>query len=240
MTAGPQAVFFDMDGTLVDWQIGMEESWAAACEAGSPQLHGVDASKLLAAVREKRTWFWEHPVHRVEGRMDLDRATRIIVTEAMSSLGLDAPDVAAAIAADYRARRDVGMCLYDGATAVLDMMKERGMKMALITNGNAISQRRSVERFGLASYFDCVIIEGEFGVGKPDERVFRHALESCGVDPARTWMIGDNLEADIATPLRLGMHTIWVDAAGNGVPNDAGTKPHSVVRHVRELLGGAT
>jgi putative hydrolase of the HAD superfamily len=168
--------------------------------------------------------------------MDLDRASRIIVTEAIASLGGDAPDVAAGIAADYRARRLVGMCLYEGALDVLDSMKGRGVKMALITNGAAGSQRHSVERFGLAPYFDCVIIEGEFGTGKPDERVFRHALASCGVEPERTWMIGDNIEADIATPRRLGMHTIWVDEAGNGVPRAAPAQPHRIIRAVRELL----
>jgi FMN phosphatase YigB (HAD superfamily) len=49
-------------------------------------------------------------------------------------------------------------------------------------------------------------------------------------------MIGDNLEADIATPLRLGMHTIWVDATGRGVPPDVAAKPHRVIRAVAELL----
>jgi putative hydrolase of the HAD superfamily len=236
MTTDPQAVFFDMDGTLLDWQIGMEDSWAAACEAGCAQLDGITSDALLAAVREKRTWFWDHPAHKVQGRMDLDRASRIIVTEAIASLGGDAPDVAAGIAADYRARRLVAMCLYEGALDVLDSMKGRGVKMALITNGAAGSQRQSVERFGLAPYFDCVIIEGEFGTGKPDERVFRHALASCGVEPERTWMIGDNIEADIATPRRLGMHTIWVDEAGNGVPRAAPAQPHRIIRAVRELL----
>ena len=232
----PQAIFFDMDGTLLDWQIGMEESWAAACEAALPQLNGLAADGLLTAIRAKRDWFWAHPVHRHEGRMDLDRASRFIVTEAMTSLGRDEPDIAAALAADYRARRDACICLYDGAIDVLDAMKQRGMKMALITNGNAISQRRSVDRFALDRYFDCIVIEGEFGVGKPDERVFRHALASCRVDPSRTWMVGDNLEADIATAHRLGMHTIWVDEAGTGVPADAAARPHRTIRAVRELL----
>ena len=232
----PKAIFFDMDGTLLDWQIGMEESWRAACEAGVAGMPGIEADALLTAVHEKRAWFWAHPVHKVEGRMDLDRASRIIVAEAALSLGIDAPDAAAEIAADYRARRDVGMCPYPGAIDTLEHYRARGMRMALITNGNAISQRRSVERFGFAKYFDCVIIEGEFGAGKPDERVFRHALDACGVLPEQTWMIGDNLEADIATPLRLGMHTIWVDEAGDGLPADAPATPHRIIRQIGELL----
>ena len=79
-------------------------------------------------------------------------------------------------------------------------------------------------------------IEGEFGVGKPDERVFRHALASCGVDPAETWMVGDNIEADIVTPRALGMHTVWVDAASGGLPADASVQPHRVIRAIGELL----
>jgi putative hydrolase of the HAD superfamily len=239
MTADPQAIFFDMDGTLLDWQVGMEESWRAACEAGCGDLAGLTAAQLLKAVHEKRTWFWAHPEHSVTGRMDLDRATRIIVTEAALSLGVDAPEAAARIAADYRTRRLAEMRLYEGALDTLQHFRSRGMRMALITNGAAVSQRHSVERFGLAPYFDCVIIEGEFGTGKPDERVFHHALQSCGADPARAWMIGDNLEADIATPLRLGMHTVWVDEPGAGLPADAIATPHRIVRQVRELIDGA-
>jgi putative hydrolase of the HAD superfamily len=231
----PKAIFFDMDGTLLDWQVGMEESWAAACDAGCADLPGIDTETLLAAVREKRTWFWDHPVHRVEGRMDLDRATRIIVTEAIAALGLDFPDVAARIAADYRARRYECMALYPGAIETLVHYRSRGLKMALITNGNARSQRGSVERFGLAPYFDCVLIEGEFGCGKPDERVFRYALTSCGVDPRDVWMVGDNIEADVVTPHALGMHTVWVDEAGAGVPVDAPVTPHRVIRAIGEL-----
>ena len=241
MTDEPRAIFFDMDGTLLDWQAGMEESWLAACEAGCPDLAAdITASALYDAVREKRDWFWAHPVHRIEGRMDLDRASRIIVTEAVTALGIDAPDVAAAIAADYRARRDKQIVLYPGALDVLEHYRARGIKMALITNGNAISQRRSVERFGLARYFDCVIIEGEFGAGKPDQRVFLHALDSCGVEPAKTWMVGDNLEADIAMPVQLGMHAVWVDEAGVGVPAGVAHAPHRTIRAIRDLIVGAS
>jgi putative hydrolase of the HAD superfamily len=235
----PKAIFFDMDGTLLDWQVGMEESWVAACESGCAQLPGVDTESLLAAVKVKRDWFWAHPVHSPVGRMDLDHATRVIVTEAVTSLGLDAPVVAASIAADYRTRRDGSIVLYTGALQVLETIRERGLKMALITNGNAISQRRSVERFGLAPYFDCIVIEGEFGCGKPDERVFRHALAACGVEPADTWMVGDNLEADIATPRALGMHTVWIDEAGEGVPVGAPATPHRVIRQIAELAAAA-
>ena len=59
---------------------------------------------------------------------------------------------------------------------------------------------------------------------------------TVGVDPSETWMVGDNLEADITMPLALGMHTIWIDEAGAGIPDEARVKPHRVIRTVQELM----
>jgi len=236
MTPDPRAIFFDMDGTILDWQTGMEERWRAACERGCAGSPALDANTLLAAVHAKRDWFWSDPLRAAEGRMDLDAASRAIVAEALTSLGAASPGLAASIAGDYRASRLEVLAPYPGAIETLVAVRARGIATALITNGGAEAQRQSVERFGLAPYFDCVIIEGEFGCGKPDERVFRHALASCGVAPRETWMIGDSLEMDIATPLRLGMHTVWVDAAGAGLPDGADVRPHRVVRSIAEVF----
>jgi putative hydrolase of the HAD superfamily len=240
MTLLPNAVFFDMDGTLLDWQTGMEASWLASCEAHCDGRY--EASALHEAIRARRTWFWADAERATTGRMDLDAASREIVRHAFADMGLSSIDLAHRISDDYRGRRDKAITPYPGAVELLEELRSAGTAMALITNGNAIAQRRNVERFGLARYFDCVIIEGEFGVGKPDERVFRHALTTCDVQPADTWMVGDSLEADIAPAIRLGMHAVWVDAAGDGAPVEAlrdwssDTRPHRIITRIDELL----
>jgi FMN phosphatase YigB (HAD superfamily) len=66
--------------------------------------------------------------------------------------------------------------------------------------------------------------------------VFRHALSAVDCDPAAAWMVGDNLEADIETPVRLGMHAIWIDESGNGLPADAAVRPHRTIRSITELV----
>ena len=240
MTVEPKAIFFDMDGTLLDWQSGMEESWLASCEEFCDGSYVPSA--LHEAIRTRRTWFWGDPERATAGRMDLDESSRTIVRSAFEDMGLTRRDLAHRISDDYRRRRELAIALYPGAIDLLRQLRERSMPMALITNGNAISQRRSVERFELAQYFDCVIIEGEFGVGKPDERVFRHALASCGVAPEGTWMVGDSLEADIAPAVKLGLHAVWIDERGTDAPAEqnrdsaSGVRPHRVIRHVGELF----
>ena len=230
----PAAIFFDLDGTILDWQTGMEESWLASCESHCDGLFV--PAQMHEAIRARRTWFWEDPDRARTGRMDLDASAREIVRHAFADSGIDAVDVAHRIADDYRARRTELIVPYAGAVETLAAVRERGIRTALLTNGGARNQRRSVERHGLEQYFDCIVIEGEFGVGKPDERVFAHAMQSCGCVPDTTWMVGDSLEADIEPAVSVGLHAIWVDALGAGLPEGAAIVPHRTVRAIAELL----
>jgi putative hydrolase of the HAD superfamily len=230
----PVAIFFDLDGTILDWQTGMDEAWLASCET---QCDGSFApGRVYEAILRRRIWFWDDPERARAGRMDLDAVAREIVRHAFADAGLDGVDIAHRIADDYRVRRTASIVAYPGAIETLDAMRARGIPMALLTNGEAKQQRGNVERFGLAAYFDCIVIEGEFGAGKPDERVFRHALAALSCRPESTWMIGDNLEADIAPAVSLGLHTVWVDAERTGLPQDAAVRPHRIVQAIRELV----
>jgi putative hydrolase of the HAD superfamily len=234
MTVEPTAVFFDMDGTILDWTRGMEESWLASCEKHAVATHA--PADVHEAIRARRTWFWDDTARAKRGRMDLDGASREIVRYALTDLGIGNDDVAHSIADDYRALRLEMIAPYPGAIETLQAFRERGVPLALITNGEARNQRRAVEKHALEQYFQCIVIEGEFGVGKPDERVFRHALTALGSDPGATWMVGDNYEADIVTPHRLGMHAVWIDEEARGLPATAKLAPHRTVRSIAELM----
>jgi HAD superfamily hydrolase (TIGR01458 family) len=47
-------------------------------------------------------------------------------------------------------------------------------------------------------------------LGKPSASYFEAALEALDADPERTWMVGDDIDADIGGAAALGMHTILV------------------------------
>jgi putative hydrolase of the HAD superfamily len=235
VSSHPTAIFFDMDGTILDWQTGMEESWLASCVLNCDGTFVPD--DMHEAIRARRTWFWDDPVRQRTGRMDLDAASREIVRHAFEDAGLDAVDLAHRIADGYRARRLSLIAPYPRAIETLEFYQSRGVRMALLTNGEAKNQRNSVVQHDLERFFDCIIIEGEFGTGKPDERVFQHALAACNARPDSTWMVGDSLEADIAPALSLGMHAIWVDGAGAGLAAGATIRPHRIVAAISELIG---
>jgi len=230
----PQAILFDMDGTILDWQTGMEESWLASCAELCDGSY--EPSSMHAAIRVRRDWFWSDAERARRGRLGLDNAAREIVHLAFADRGLSEVHLAHRIADDYRARRAAHIVPYAGAIETLRTLRARGIRLALLTNGDAEHQRGNVERHGLAAHFECIVIEGEFGIGKPDERVFHHALRAVSCAPEAAWMVGDSLEADIAPALVLGMHAVWVDVEGGGLPEGAPVRPHRIVQAIRELL----
>ena len=108
--------------------------------------------------------------------------------------------------------------------------------MALVTNGGSDMQRGKIKRFGLGPFFDFILVEGEFGTGKPDIRVFNHVLKTLDVRAEYAWMVGDDLKRDIVPCLYLGIHTIWVDGGGAGL-TPGGPKPDRIIQSISELDG---
>jgi putative hydrolase of the HAD superfamily len=83
------------------------------------------------------------------------------------------------------------------------------------------------------------VIEGEMGVGKPEEVVYRYALSRLRVKPEEAWMVGDNLEWDVGAPQRLGLRGVWVDGPGQGLPRGSAVVPYRIIRAFPDLVAFA-
>ena len=233
----PKALLFDLDDTILAYDAVADPAWLETCRRFAHRPDGAKPEALLDSIQDYRRWYWGDPVRHKRARLDLKTARREVVTGALERLGIDASDVAVEMGHFYDAHREKLVHPFPGAIGTLRELQERGIRMALITNGMAGHQRAKVERFDLARFFDCVLIEGEFGAGKPEERVYRHALDRLGVTPDQTWMVGDNLEWEVAAPQRLGMTGIWVDPRETGLPESSTVRPDRTIKALPELLG---
>jgi putative hydrolase of the HAD superfamily len=232
----PAAIFFDLDDTILDDSANTDEHWRTAAEIHTRELAGLDIDGLLEAIQSMRTWYWSDPERHQVGRLDLRAASTGIVAEALALLNSPDPDLAKRIAHLYRDMREQDRALFPGALEALERVRSLGIRMALLTNGDATGQRAKITQFDLARHFDYICVEGEFGCGKPDERVYRGALTALRVEPATTWMVGDNLEWDVAAPMRLGLTGIWLDRFATGLPEDTTVTPHRIVLAISELI----
>lgn len=235
MTDLPQAALIDLDDTILDDSGRAEECWRDAC-AGAAGIAGIETQGLYEAITRQRDWYWSDPERHREGRLDLRAATRRIVLAAFADFGLDLPDLARETAETYRDLREERISLFPDAVETLERLRSRGVRLGMITNGAAAAQRAKIERFGLAAHFDCIVIEGEFGVGKPHPRAYEAALRALDSDPAQTWSAGDNLDWDVDAPQRLGLYGIWVDHRRAGLPDGTPVRPDRIIHSLSELL----
>jgi HAD superfamily hydrolase (TIGR01458 family) len=74
-------------------------------------------------------------------------------------------------------------------------------------------------------------------LGKPSPAYFEAALEALDADPELTWMVGDDLEADIGGAQRMGMKTVLVRTGKFRKEDlvDSPVKPDGVVESIAAL-----
>ena len=237
----PRAILFDLDDTLIQAHGGAQAAWLRVTHELADDLAPLTPSEVTEAVVAFARNFWADPERHRLWRMRLLDARREIVAgsfAALASAGRRMPsvEVVQRLADRFSAYRDQHMRLFPDAHNVIDALRTRGTRLALVTNGASAAQRAKIDRFDLASRFDHIQIEGEHAFGKPDERAYRHALRQLGADARETWMVGDNLEWEVAAPQRLGIFGIWFDAAGKGLPRDTHIRPDRIVASLSELL----
>ena len=239
MTQLPRAMLIDMDDTILSAYGRPEIAWNKVVAEFSGELAPLSPQLLAAAILDSARKFWAGAA--AEWRLKLAEARHEVVKggfAALAAAGQSALpiDLAIRLADRFTAYREEEMFVFPGAHDAIDALKAHGVKLALVTNGAADTQRAKVERFALTHRFDHIQIEGEHGFGKPDERAYKHAMQALGVTAPETWMIGDNLEWEIEVPQRLGIYAIWIDAHGEGLPAESTIKPDRIIRSLTELL----
>lgn len=98
--------------------------------------------------------------------------------------------------------------LYDDTVAVLQQLSRR-FKLGIIANQNGNLSKR-LNSWGITKYFSTIISSADYGVSKPDKRLFVAALEKSGCAAQHAVIVGDRLDNDIAPANELGLTTIRI------------------------------
>jgi putative hydrolase of the HAD superfamily len=93
------------------------------------------------------------------------------------------------------------------ARETLSALRERGLKLALLTKGDRAVQRRRIDQSGLAPLFDVIKIVDE---KTPD--TITGVLAELQVAPNAALSVGNSLRSDVVPSLAAGVQPIWIDA----------------------------
>ena len=99
---------------------------------------------------------------------------------------------------------------YDFTELMLKNLKDKGLKLGLITNGPSQLQRKKLEMLDLEKYFDEIIVSGELGEEKPSTKPFEVMAERLKMNPSELVYVGDNPKNDVEPSRKAGYTPIWV------------------------------
>jgi len=237
----PRAILFDLDETLLSFGDRIDQIRAAVAEGGD--YGPLSQDQVVETVEAAFRAHWADPArHKAWRAKPLIEARRSIARDAFEALAAAGCARLTTAAADrfaerFHAIREGQIRLYPEAIETLDALGAAGVRLALVTNGQGDVQRAKIERFDLERRFDHVQIEGEHGFGKPEPQAYHHALGRLQTQPNQAWMVGDNLEWEVIAPQSLGLHAIWFDPRGRGLPPDSPARPDRIIARLGQLLG---
>ncbi|WP_033322012.1 HAD family hydrolase [Actinomadura atramentaria] len=142
-----------------------------------------------------------NPIHGLEdGSLATAEFERLLAAE------LRTVDGGAVVADGLIARMFAAFSPVEPMYAALRDVRAGGLRTALLSN----SWGNDYPRHLFDGLFDDVVISCEVGMRKPDERIFRHAVERLGLRPADCAFIDDiehNVRAAEAVGMRGILHT---------------------------------
>ncbi len=210
-------VLLDMDGTLLDlrfdnyfWMEFLPERYAQRHGLTPEQARAVLGSMLLAK----------------QGTLDwycTDFWTR--------ELSLDIAELKREIREHVR--------FLPGAEAFLRALREKNVRVALVTNAHRDSLKVKATQTGLLDYFDVVFSSHSFGVPKEHPEFWRQLQAQLHFDPARTLFVDDSV-AVLAAAQRHGIAHVFAITRPDttlGVREVNGFLSVEQVSHLLEDLG---
>ena len=200
-------VFLDAGGVLV------HPNWFRVAAALRSRGLAAEAAALFAAEPHAKR---EMDLGSLMARTNDQQRGWIYFEAVLRHAGVPVDDRARTALADVRAYHDVHNVwehVPDDVVPTVEALRGLGVRLVVVSNANG-KLHAMFERVGLAGRFDVVLDSHDFGVEKPDPRLFHLALEASGAAAGSTVHVGDFFHIDVVGARRAGLaDAVLVDPA---------------------------
>ncbi|MBV9515892.1 MAG: HAD-IA family hydrolase [Mycobacteriaceae bacterium] len=217
MTARPQLVIFDLDGTLTDSARGIVSSFRhALAHVGMPLPDNPDLAGMVVGP----------PMHQTLRGLGLGERTDAAI---------------AAYRADYTSRGWELNEVFDEIPELLADLRAAGVRLAVATSKNEPTAKKILAHFGLDEHFEVIAGASPDGVRATKADVIAHALSQLHPVPEHVLMVGDRRH-DVHGASHHGIDTVVVEWGYGGRDFDDPTVARpalqvATVAALREVLG---
>ena len=226
MTTPFDALFFDVDGTLLDFKLAESNALEETRLFMDSPLPPAEFRKTYHTVND--TLWLELEEGKITGKELKEERFRRFTALLKSSMD---PGILSDFYLEHLGKESHFL---DGAEEVIRLLAPR-YPMGVITNGLIRVQKARLNRPEISKAFRSITISEETGVAKPSSEIFRIASRDLGQDLSqRVLMIGDSLYSDIAGGINAGISTCWYNPGK--WTNQSPWTPDYEIEDLRELL----
>lgn len=189
-----KAVFFDLDGTLLDRDTSLKRFIADQYDRYQQEFSQVDKQQYISTFIDYdcRGYVWKDKVYR-----------QLLKEFSLANLTWEK------LLEDYIVNFQTFCTPFRNVRKVLDTLRSNGVRLGLISNGKKQFQRANLHALGIQQHFDSILISGEIGIRKPDPAIFELGMQQLSVAPENSVYVGDHPENDVKASREAGMIGIW-------------------------------
>jgi putative hydrolase of the HAD superfamily len=221
-------IFFDIDGTLLDYDYAEREGILAFFRS-DPYLFSFSEQQANEVWKHLSSKYFEG---FLANKLSFQEQKRLRMIELFKMVKINLTNEET----DEKFRKYFSFYkenwkAYTDVREVLDKLKEKGYLLGVISNGDYQQQVEKLQRMGVKKYFDCVITSSEVGAAKPDKIIFREACRHTNNAIENCYYVGDRLDTDALGSKLAGMRGIWL--------NRTDKQQHSeiiVIKSLQELI----
>lgn len=240
MTTLIEAVFFDLDETLIENKIPVRDLFARMYFDFQEPLGKENQKVFFNTLREQASTLWDtmfetdvSPEQQfVNCFAHCVEATRVASGSAAQKIGQNMFD-------HYESLSSNNAVFHDGAIETLAALQERGIVTGLITNGMEKIQLGKIHALDIQNKVDHVTVSAQARAHKPHAPVFELALARANVNARSAMQVGDHATNDVAGAIRKGMGGVFYNP-GNLVLEESfaelDEKPTHHIHHLSQVL----
>ncbi len=211
-----KTVFFDLDETLVENRMSISDVFAHMYIDFLEELGNDKQTQFFNALREQAGQLWANMFNEVETP---ERQLIGCFARSIDATGNVPKDRQLNLAQEmfehfiYMSSNNVKFNYK--ALEVLRELRERGIRIGIITNGIEQVQSGKTDILGLENYVDNITISAQARAHKPLKAVFDLALNRLDAQPQTSLMVGDHPLNDVAGGIRAGMSGVYFNPKGH-------------------------
>lgn len=199
---GIKAISFDADGTLWNFEKVMQHSLNHTLK----ELERIDVQAAAMLDIEKMIKIRNRIAKELKGKVtNLEEVRLEAFRQTLKDIGRPNDALASHLNQVYLQHRFEDIELFDDVLPSLKALRAK-YTLGILSNGNSYPERCGLERI-----FQFVIFSQDYGVEKPDSRLFQIAVEKAGCSKQQLLHVGDSLETDIVGAINAGIKCVWLN-----------------------------